>query len=88
MIPMELNRPSYPMLEYAVRYGDAAAALCSVAVAIAGCAWSFLEGGIWIGLGALAVAVVVYVVAYVVAYVVGRTLSELVRLVVDMLLPN
>lgn len=84
MIPMELNRPSYPMLEYAVRYGDAAAALCSVAVAIAGCAWSFLKGGIWIGLGALAVAVVVYVVAY----VVGRTLSELVRLVVDMLLPN
>ncbi|MEI7739671.1 MAG: hypothetical protein WCJ99_13135 [Betaproteobacteria bacterium] len=81
---MELNRPSYPMLEYAVRYGDAAAALCSVAVAIAGCAWSFLKGGIWIGLGALAVAVVVYVVAY----VVGRTLSELVRLVVDMLLPN
>ena len=84
MIPMELNRPSYPMLKYAVRYGDAAAALCSVAVAIAGCAWSFLKGGIWIGLGALAVAVVVYVVAY----VVGRTLSELVRLVVDMLLPN
>lgn len=84
MIPMELNRPSYPMLEYAVRYGDAAAALCSVAVAIAGCAWLFLKGGIWIGLGALAVAVVVYVVAY----VVGRTLSELVRLVVDMLLPN
>ena len=84
MIPMELNRPSYLMLEYAVRYGDAAAALCSVAVAIAGCAWSFLKGGIWIGLGALAVAVVVYVVAY----VVGRTLSELVRLVVDMLLPN
>jgi hypothetical protein len=84
MIPMELNRPSYPMLEYAVRFGDAAAALCSVAVAIAGCAWSFLKGGIWIGLGALAVAVVVYVVAY----VVGRTLSELVRLVVDMLLPN
>jgi len=72
------------MLEYAVRYGDAAAALCSVAVAIAGCAWLFLKGGIWIGLGALAVAVVVYVVAY----VVGRTLSELVRLVVDMLLPN
>jgi len=84
MIPMELNRPSYLMLEYAVRYGDAAAALCSVAVAIAGCAWLFLKGGIWIGLGALAVAVVVYVVAY----VVGRTLSELVRLVVDMLLPN
>lgn len=84
MIPMELNRPSYPMLEYAVRYGDAAAALCSVAVAIAGCAWLFLKGGIWIGLGALAVVVVVYVVAY----VVGRTLSELVRLVVDMLLPN
>jgi fructose-specific phosphotransferase system IIC component len=84
MIPMELNRPSYPMLECAVRYGDAVAALCSVAVAIAGCAWLFLKGGIWIGLGALAVAVVVYVVAY----VVGRTLSELVRLVVDMLLPN
>lgn len=84
MIPMELNRPSYPMLKYAVRYGDAAAALCSVAVAIAGCAWLFLKGGIWIGLGALAVVVVVYVVAY----VVGRTLSELVRLVVDMLLPN
>ena len=80
MIPMELNRPSYPMLEYAVRYGDAVAAWCSVAVAIAGCAWSFLGGGIWIGLGALAVALVVYVV--------GRTLSELVRLVVDMLLPK
>ena len=77
---MELNRPSYPMLEFAVRYGDAAAAYCSVAVAIAGCAWSFLEGGIWIGVGALAITVVVYVV--------GQTLSELVRLVVDMLLPN
>lgn len=68
------------MLEYAVRYGDAVAVLCSVAVAIAGSAWSFLEGGIWIGLGALAITVVVYVV--------GQTLSELVRLVVDMLLPN
>ena len=64
------------MLEYAVRYGDAVAVLCSVAVAIAGSAWSFLEGGIWIGLGALAITVV------------GQTLSELVRLVVDMLLPN
>jgi len=80
MNPMELNSPSYPMLEYAVRYGDSAAALCSAAVAVAGCVWSFLGGGIWIGLGGLAVAVVVYVV--------GRTLSELVRLVVDMLLPK
>jgi len=78
MIPMELNRPSYPMLEYAVCYGNEDAALYCVAVAIAGCAWSFLEGGIWIGLGALAVAVVVYVV--------GRTLSDLVRLVVNKLL--
>jgi hypothetical protein len=53
-------------------------------VAIAGCAWSFLEGGIWIGLGARAITVVVYVVVY----IVGQTLSQLVRLVVDMLLPN
>jgi hypothetical protein len=50
------------MLEYAVRYGDADVALCSIAVAIVFCAWMFLGCGIWIGLGALSVAVVVYVV--------------------------
>jgi hypothetical protein len=80
MNEIELHNPSYPMLHWVVRYGETATLFCAAATFIFAlyAAWMFSNSAI--ALGGLGLSALIYLI--------GRTLSELVRLVTDMLLPK
>ena len=70
----------YPMLHFLMRYGKPGAAGLAVAVAAVGL-WAALSSGIWVW------ALVGFVVAAI-GYALALSYVELVRLIVDMLLPK